>query len=157
MLKSVRPPASGLLLWNSPRARRRKTKRNFSTSWTTRGEKLEQFPRTCYRRTTTYIRRVKRLPKPSKSNFDSKHSKQRNGINTSFIDKKLPTRLLERLSGIQPERTSCLGGVPIPPLIASAPSGGGSSKSAKAELYSLFMGSYELPIGEVGGCMLTFC
>ena len=106
MLKSVRPPASGLLLWNSPRARRRKTKRNFSTSWTTRGEKLEQFPRTCYRRTTTYIRRVKRLPKPSKSNFDSKHSKQRNGINTSFIDKKLPTRLLERLSGIQPERAS---------------------------------------------------
>jgi hypothetical protein len=62
----------------------------------------------------------------------------------------------ERLNSMSIERLSGVRGVSIPQPIASAPSGGGASKSAKAELYSLFMGSYSLPIGEIAGVMRSF-
>lgn len=62
----------------------------------------------------------------------------------------------ERLNSMSMERLSGVRGVSIPQPIASAPSGGGASKSAKAELYSLFMGSYSLPIGEIAGVMRSF-
>jgi len=47
----------------------------------------------------------------------------------------------ERLNSMSIDRLIGVRGVSIPQPIASAPSGGGASKSAKAELYSLFMGS----------------
>jgi hypothetical protein len=61
-------------------------------------------------------------------------------MNTSLIDKKLPTSLLERLSGIQLERTSGLLSGFSPNFFepnASAPSGSGSSISCLKEAYPL--------------------
>ena len=44
----------------------------------------------------------------------------------------------------------------IPPLLATAPSGGGASDAAKAEFKLPIYRELELPIGEIGGSMLTF-